>query len=65
MIKTGLKGFILNYSAFTKNLDISKIVIVIIYIENILFFRSDFIKINIAKSFLADQYKIKDLGSYK
>ena len=63
MIKAGLKRFMSDYSAFAKNLGISKFVIVIVYIENFFFFGLDLTKINIIKSFLADQYKIKDMSS--
>lgn len=63
MIKADLKKLILDYSAFAKNLDINKVVIVIVYVDNFLFFESDLIKTNIVKSFLADQYKMKNLRS--
>ncbi len=52
-----------DYSAFAKNLGTSKVVIVIVYIDNFLFFRLDLTEIKIVKSFLANQYKMKDLGS--
>lgn len=45
-----------NYLAFAKNLGINKVVIVIIYVDNFLFFRPYPTKINIVKSLLADQY---------
>lgn len=54
MIKAGLKKFISDYLTFAKNLDINKVIIIIIYIDNFLFFKPDFTKINIIKSFLAD-----------
>ena len=52
-----------DYSAFAKNLGISNVVIVIVYIDDFLFFEPNLTEINIIKSFLADQYKMKDLGS--
>lgn len=64
MIKVGLKRLMSDYLAFVKNLGTSKIVIIIVYINNFLFFRLDLVEINIVKSFLADQYKIKNLNSY-
>lgn len=60
MIKAGLKRLISNYLIFSINFDINKVVIIIIYIDNFLFFKLDFIKINILIFFLADQYKMKD-----
>lgn len=55
----------LNYLLFAKNSNTNKIFIVIVYINNYLFFRPNFIKINIIKSFLIEKYKIKNLGSCK
>lgn len=52
-----------DYSAFAKNLSTNKIVIVIVYVDNFLFFGPELTEINIIKSFLANQYKMKDLGS--
>ncbi len=63
MIRAGLQRLMSDYSAFAKNLGTSMVVIVIVYVDDFLFFGPDFTKINIVKSFLADQYKIKDLGS--
>ncbi len=63
MITASLKRLMSDYSAFAKNLGTSKVVIVIVYIDDFLFFRLDLMEINILKSFLADQYKMKDLGS--
>lgn len=63
MINAGLSKFISDYSAFVKNISTSKLVIVIIYVNNFLFFGLDITGINIIKSFLADRYKMKDLGS--
>lgn len=63
MIKTGLKKFMSDYSAFSKNLGTSKVVIVIVQMDNYLFFGPNLMEINILKSFLVDQYKMKDLGS--
>lgn len=54
MIRTGLKWLISDNLAFAKNLGISKVVIVIIYIDDFLFFVPDFTEINIIKSFLAN-----------
>ena len=54
MIKAGLNRLISDYSASTKNLGTSKVVIVIVYIDNFLFFGPNLTKINIIKSFLAD-----------
>ena len=51
MIKAGLKSIMSDYSAFTTTLGTSKIVILIVYIDNFLFFGLDFAKINIVKSF--------------
>ena len=64
MIKAGLKRFMLDYSAFAKNLGTGKIVVVIVYVDNLLIFDPKLAKINIIKSFLAGQYKMKDLRSY-
>ena len=64
MIRAGLKRLMSNFSAFANNLGTSKVVIVIVYIDNFLFFRPDLTEINIVKSFLANQYKMKDLSSY-
>lgn len=62
MIKASLNRSMLNYSAFTKYLGISKVVIIIVYIDNFLFFRTELTKINILKSFVTDQYKMKNLS---
>ncbi len=63
MIKAGLKRPLSDYLAFAKNLGTSKFVIVIVYIDDFLLFGPDLTKINIVKYFLANQYKMKDLGS--
>ena len=63
MIKVGLKSLMSDYSAFAKNLGIIKVVIVIIYVDDFLYFGPDLVEINIVKFFLADQYKMKDLDS--
>ena len=55
---------ILDYSAFAKNLETSKVVIVIIYVDDFLFFGPDIQEINMMKKYLADRYKMKDLGSF-
>ena len=55
MIKTGLKRLMSDYSAFAQNLDTRKVVIDIIYVNNFLFFGLNLTKINIVKSFLANQ----------
>ena len=65
MIKAGLKKLISDHSAFIKNLGSSKIIIVIVNVNNFLIFEPDFSKSNIVKSFLGDQYKMKNLGFYK
>ena len=65
MIKADLIRLMSDYSAFAKNLGTSKVVIVIIYVNNFLFFGPNLTKINIIKSFWANQYKIKNLGSYE
>ena len=62
MINAGLKKLMSDYSAFAKNLGTNKVVIVIIYIDDFLFFGPDLTKINFVKSFLANQYKMKNLG---
>lgn len=41
-----------NYSAFAKNLCITKVVIIIVYIDNFLFFKADLIEIHIIKVIL-------------
>lgn len=56
-----MKRLTTDYSTFAKNLDISRVVIIIIYINNFLFFGPDIIEINTVKSFLANYYKVKDL----
>lgn len=63
MIKASLKGFMSDYLAFAKNLGISKVIIVIVYIDNFPFFDPDLTEMNNVKSFLANQYKMKDLIS--
>lgn len=55
----------LDYSTFTNNLSISKIIIIIIYIDNFLYLELDIIEMNIIKSFLDNHYKIKDLSLYE
>lgn len=52
-----------NHLVFTKNFGTSKIIIVMIYINDLLIFWSDITEINIVKLFLTNQYKIKNLGS--
>lgn len=64
MTKASLTRLMSDYLAFAKNFGISKVVIVIIYIDNFLFFRPDLTEINLIKSFLSDQYKIKNLSLY-
>lgn len=64
MIKAYLKRFILDYLVFIKNHDINKVIIIIVYINNIFFFEPNIMEINIIKSFLANKYKIKDLSFY-
>ena len=54
MIKVESKRLISDYSAFAKNLGTSKVVIVIVNIDNFLNFGSDLVEISIVKSFLAD-----------
>ena len=54
MIKAGLKRLISDYSAFTKNLSTSKVIIVIIYINDFLYLGPDLAEINIVIYFLAD-----------
>ena len=54
MIKADLKRLMLDYSTFAKNLTISKVVIIIVYVDDFLFFGLDLTKINIIKSFLAN-----------
>lgn len=63
MIMASLKRFRLDYLAFAKNLSTSKIVIMIVYIDYFLFFMLHFTQLNMVKSFLTNQYKIKNLGS--
>lgn len=65
MIKADLNRLMSDYSTFTKNLGTRKIVIKIIYINHFLIFKLDLTEINILKFFLANQYKIKDVNSYK
>ena len=65
IIKAGSKKLMSNYLAFAKNLGINKVVIVIVYVDNFLFFGPHPTKINIIKSLLDDQYQMKDLGSYE
>lgn len=61
MTKLGLKRFVSDYSALAKNLGTSKVVIIIVYVNNFLFFGPNFTEINLVKSFLLNQYKMKDL----
>lgn len=65
IIKVGQKKLMLNYYTFIPNLSTTNIIIIIVYIDNFLFFCLEIIGINIVKFFLVDQYKIEDLGSYK
>ena len=62
MIGAGLKRLVSDYFAFAKNLGTSKLVIVIVYVYDFLFFGPDISEINTVKKYLADRYKIKDLG---
>ena len=64
IIKTGLKRLMSDYLAFVKNLGTSKVVIIVVYIENFPFFGPDPTEINIVKFFLAKQYKMKDLRAW-
>lgn len=64
MIKFVSQKLISDYLVFIKNLGTTKVVIVNIYVNDFFFIMSDITKINFVKSFLDDQYKIKDLGSY-
>lgn len=66
MIKACLKKLISNYITFIKEFGTSKLVTVVVYIDNFDFFGPFFyIKINIIKLFLANQYNIKDVSSYE
>ena len=62
MIRAGLKRLVSDYSAFAKNLGTSKVVIVIVYVDEFLFFEPDIQEINTVKKYLADRYNMKDLG---
>ncbi len=64
MILAGLKRLISDYSTFAKNLGTSKVVIVIVCVDDFLFFGPDIQEINTVKKYLVDQYKMKDLGPY-
>ena len=52
-----------DYLVFVKNFGINKVIIVIVYIKNNLFFGPDLTEINIVKSILADQDKMNNLDS--
>ncbi len=54
MIKAGLIKFMSDYSTFAKNFGINKVVIVIGYVDNFLFFKLNLIEINIVKFFLTN-----------
>ena len=62
MTKAGQKRLVSDYLAFAKKFGTSKVVIVIVYVDDFLFFGLDFTEINLVKSFLSNQYKMKDLG---
>ena len=64
IIRAGLKRLESDYSAFAKNLRTSRAVIVIVDVNNFLLYGPDITEINALKSFLAEQYKMKDLGPY-
>lgn len=54
----------MDYLPFAINLGTSKAVIVIVYFDDFLFFGPNISKINIMKSFLPNQYKMKDLSFF-
>lgn len=63
MVLANLKILTLYYLAFAKNRGTSKVVIVIVYINNFLSFEPDIIETKLLNFFLAAQYKMKDLSS--
>ena len=61
MILAGLKKLLSDYSAFAKNLGTDQVVIVIVYVDDFLFFGLDIAEINSIKRFLSETFKMKDL----
>lgn len=61
LFAAGLTQLMSNYLIFIYNFEITKIVIVIIYINNFLVFGANISEIDNIKWWLATHYKIKDL----
>ena len=61
MIRASFRRLESDYLVFAKNLRTSKAVIVIVYMDNILFFGPNITEINAVKSFITKQYIRKDL----
>ena len=64
MTKAGPKRLVSDYLALVKNYGTSKVVIIIVYVDDFLFFKPNLTKINLVKLFLSNQYKMKNLDFY-
>lgn len=60
----GLKRLFSDDSASANNLGTSKVGIIIVYIDEILFFWSDIQENNTARNYMTDRYKMKDPGLF-
>ncbi len=62
MISADPMSRVSDYSSFAKDLGTSKVIVVIVYINNFPYFGLDIQEINIVKTYMADWYKMKDRG---
>lgn len=62
MTLSGPKRFSSYYSAFAKNLDTHKVVIIIVYIDDFLFSGPDIAEMNIIKRYFSEPQKMKNRG---
>ena len=60
----GLKRLSSDHSVFAKTLETDQVVIIIVYIDDFLYFGLDIAEINSIKIFLSETNKMKDLGTY-
>ena len=64
LLKASLTRLMSDYSVFIYNAGTTKVVIVIVYVDNFLVFGPNMSEIENVKWWLAIHYKIKDLGPY-
>ena len=64
MTLSGLKRLLSDHFALGKNLETDQVGIIIVYIDDFLFFGPNIVEINSIKRFLSETYKMQDLGSY-